>query len=107
MFTATSRCSQDVILGKPIAKLDATTLEQGTKFKLDQSKLDACVKKQDDSGVRASMAEGDKLAIDSTPTLFVNGERMSGAIPESEMRQILDRALVAAGERAPQSDAKK
>jgi protein-disulfide isomerase len=93
--------------GEAIAKLDATTLEEGTKFKLDQSKLDACVKKQDDSGVRASMAEGDKLAVDSTPTLFVNGERMSGAIPEAEMRQVLDRALVAAGERAPQSDAKK
>ncbi len=93
--------------GEANAKLDATTLEEGTKFKLDQSKLDACVKKQDDSGVRASMAEGDKLAVDSTPTLFVNGERMSGAIPETEMRQILDRALVAAGERAPQSDAKK
>jgi protein-disulfide isomerase len=93
--------------GEANAKLDATTLEEGTKFKLDQSKLDACVKKQDDSGVRASMAEGDKLAVDSTPTLFVNGERMSGAIPEADMRQILDRALVAAGERAPQSDAKK
>ena len=93
--------------GEAIAKLDATTLEEGAKFKLDQPKLDACVKKQDDSGVRASMAEGDKLAVDSTPTLFVNGERMSGAIPEAEMRQVLDRALVAAGERAPQSDAKK
>jgi protein-disulfide isomerase len=93
--------------GEANAKLDATTLEEGAKFKLDQPKLDACVKKQDDSGVRASMAEGDKLAVDSTPTLFVNGERMSGAIPEAEMRQVLDRALVAAGERAPQSDAKK
>jgi protein-disulfide isomerase len=90
-----------------MTKLDAAALEQGLKFKLDQAKLDACVKKQDDSGVRASMAEGEKLAIDSTPTLFVNGERMSGAIPESEMRQVLDRALVAAGERAPQADAKK
>lgn len=90
-----------------ITKLDAATLEQGVKFKLDQSKLDACVKKQDDSGVRASMAEGEKMAIDSTPTLFVNGERMSGAIPEAEMRQVLDRALVAAGEHAPQADAKK
>lgn len=90
-----------------MTKLDATALEQGVKFKLDQPKLDACVKKQDESGVRASMAEGDKLAVDSTPTLFVNGERMSGAVPEAEMRQILDRALVAAGEKAPQSDAKK
>ncbi len=90
-----------------ITKLDATAHDEGVKFKLDQPKLDACVKKQDDSGVRASMAEGDKLAIDSTPTLFVNGERMSGAIPDAEMRQILDRALAAAGERAPQADAKK
>jgi len=90
-----------------MTKLDAAAHEQGVKYKLDQPKLDACVKKQDDSGVRASMAEGEKLAIDSTPTLFVNGERMSGAIPEAEMHQVLDRALVAAGERAPQADAKK
>jgi protein-disulfide isomerase len=90
-----------------VTKLDAAAHEQGVKYKLDQPKLDACVKKQDDSGVRASMAEGEKLAIDSTPTLFVNGERMSGAIPEAEMHQVLDRALVAAGERVPQADAKK
>jgi protein-disulfide isomerase len=90
-----------------MTKLDAAAHEQGVKYKLDQPKLDACVKKQDDSGVRASMAEGEKLAIDSTPTLFVNGERMSGAIPEAEMHQVLDRALVAAGERVPQADAKK
>jgi protein-disulfide isomerase len=90
-----------------MTKLDAAAHEQGVKYKLDQPKLDACVKKQDDSGVRSSMAEGEKLAIDSTPTLFVNGERMSGAIPEAEMHQVLDRALVAAGERVPQADAKK
>jgi protein-disulfide isomerase len=90
-----------------MTKLDATAHEQGVKYKLDQPKLDACVKKQDESGVRASIAEGEKFAIDSTPTLFVNGERMSGAIPEAEMHQVLDRALVAAGERVPQADAKK
>jgi protein-disulfide isomerase len=90
-----------------MTKLDATAHEQGVKYKLDQPKLDACVKKQDESGVRASMAEGEKFAIDSTPTLFVNGERMSGAIPEAEMHQVLDRALVAAGEQVPQADAKK
>jgi protein-disulfide isomerase len=90
-----------------MTKLDATAHEQGVKYKLDQPKLDACVKKQDESGVRASIAEGEKFAIDSTPTLFVNGERMSGAIPEAEMHQVLDRALMAAGERVPQADAKK
>lgn len=90
-----------------MAKIDAIARDQGAKFKLDQPKLDACMKAQDETAVRASMAEGDKLTVDSTPTLFINGERMSGAIPEGEMRQILDRALVAAGQQAPQSDAKK
>jgi protein-disulfide isomerase len=46
------------------------------------------------------MAEGDKIGVDSTPTLFVNGERLSGAIPEEEMRAILDRALADAGQPA-------
>ena len=88
------------------AKLDALAKERATKHNLDQQKFDACVKKQDESAVRASMAEGDKLGIDSTPTLFVNGERMSGAVPEDQMRAILNRALVAAGEQAPTSSAK-
>jgi protein-disulfide isomerase len=88
------------------AKLDALAKERATRHNLDQQKFDACVKKQDDSAVRASMAEGDKLGVDSTPTLFVNGERMSGAVPEDQMRAILNRALVAAGEQAPTAAAK-
>ena len=61
----------------------------------------------DESAIRASMAEADKIGVDSTPTLFVNGERLSGAVPEEEMRAILDRALADAGEKSPAADAKK
>jgi len=68
--------------------------------------LNACVKKSDESAVRASMAEADKLGVDSTPTLFINGEKVSGAVPEEEMRAILDRALSDAGEKAPAANAK-
>ena len=32
--------------------------------------------------MKASVAEGDKLGVNATPTLFVNGERMEGAAPE-------------------------
>ena len=60
--------------------------------------MQACVKKQDDSAVRASMAEGDKLGVDSTPTLFINGERLSGLVPEEQMHAIIDRALAEAGQ---------
>jgi protein-disulfide isomerase len=77
--------------------LDKAAQEQGAKYQLDQPKLAACMQKQDESAVRASMAEGDKLGVDSTPTLFVNGERLSGAIPEEEMRKIIDRALADSG----------
>lgn len=88
------------------SKLDAIAKERATKHNMDQQKLDACLKKQDDSAVRASIAEGDKLGVDSTPTMFINGERTSGALPEGQLRAILDRELAAAGDKAPTSSAK-
>jgi protein-disulfide isomerase len=78
--------------------LDKAAREQGAKYKLDSQKLEACMKKQDESAVRASMAEGDKLGVDSTPTLFINGERLEGVVPEEQLRTILDRALADAGQ---------
>lgn len=88
------------------AKLDALAKQRATQHNMDQQKLDACLKKQDDSAVRASMAEGDKLGVDSTPTMFIDGERMSGAVPEDQLRAILDRELAANGEKTPTSSAK-
>ena len=87
--------------------LDRIATDQGTKHHLDSPKLQACLQKSDESTVRASMSEADKLGVDSTPTLFVNGERLSGAVPEEQMRAILDRALADAGEKTPTADAKK
>ena len=87
--------------------LDRAASEQAEKHHLDAQKVNACVKKSDESGVRASMAEGDKLGVDATPTMFINGERVSGLVPEEEMRSIIDRALVAAGEKPPTTNAKK
>jgi protein-disulfide isomerase len=80
--------------------LDNVAGDQANKYHLDMAKVQACIKKQDATAVRASMAEGDKLGVDSTPTLFVNGERLSGAVPEEQMRAIIDRALAETGQRA-------
>jgi protein-disulfide isomerase len=79
------------------ANLDRVVADQAAKHQLDVSKVQACVKKQDDSAIRTSMAEGDKLGVDSTPTLFINGERVSGALSEEQVHQIVDRALAYAG----------
>ncbi len=79
--------------GETFLNLDKVELEQAIKHKLDVQKIVACTQKQDESAVRVSMAEGDKLGVDSTPTMFINGERISGAIPAEQLRAILDRAL--------------
>jgi len=83
------------------AKLDQITQDVGKKHNIDIARLDACVKKQDDGPVRASMAEGDKLGVEATPTMFINGERVAGAMPEPELRAVIDRALKDAGQTAP------
>jgi len=103
--------NQKAVTGKgrsdAFVNLDEITREQGKKHQLDQEKLQACVAKQDETVVRASMTEADKLGIDSTPTLFIDGEKVSGAVPEEEMRAILDRALGSTGPASAPSDARK
>jgi protein-disulfide isomerase len=81
--------------------LDRLTREQGGRDKLNTDKLNACVTKQDESGVKASMQEAAGLNIDGTPTLFINGERVTGAMPTDQLWQVIDRALVAAGIQPP------
>lgn len=91
------------------ANLDSAAAAQASKFHLDVGKAAACFKKQDESAVRASMAEGNKLGVESTPTLFVNGERIEGVVPDSELHAVIDRALAEAGapSNAPSSAAVK
>ncbi|MCU1311110.1 MAG: oxidoreductase [Candidatus Angelobacter sp.] len=82
-------------------ELDRMALEQGKKNGLDATKLQACIKAQDDTAVKASSKEGDEVGVDSTPTLFVDGEKISGAVPLDVLAQIIDRALRAAGQPVP------
>jgi protein-disulfide isomerase len=79
--------------GARLEALDRLTLLQGQKHSLDAVKLQACVKAQDESAVKASMKEADAIGVEATPTLFINGEKIDGAVPPSELRAALDRAL--------------
>ncbi len=82
-------------------KLDDATRAEGKRDNVDSGKLDACIAKQDESVIRASMKEGDALGVDGTPTLFVNGERAVGALPQATLWTIVDRAIRDAGETPP------
>jgi protein-disulfide isomerase len=73
--------------------LDKLAMLQGQKHNLDVVKLQSCIKAQNDSAVKASMKEGDGIGVDATPTLFINGEKIDGAVSVSELRAALDRAL--------------
>jgi protein-disulfide isomerase len=92
---------EDRDAAKSDAALDRIARQEATVGKLDEAKLNACIAKQDDSQVRTSMKEGEKLGIDSTPSLFVDGERIVGWLPEDQLWMVIDRALRAEGEQPP------
>jgi protein-disulfide isomerase len=81
--------------------LDKITMLQGQKHNLDTVKLQSCIKAQDEGAVKASMKEGDAIGVSATPTMFINGEKIDGAVPVSEIRAALDRALRDAGQPVP------
>jgi hypothetical protein len=51
------------------------------------------------------MAEGDKIGVNATPTVFINGERLEGAMDADEVKSALNRQLLAVGVQPPASPA--
>lgn len=85
------------------AALDKYAREAGSKHSVNAGQFEACVKAQDETAVKRSMAEADLLGVDSTPTLFINGEVAAGAYPFEALKPIIDRALRNAGETVPEA----
>lgn len=90
---------------KTVAKanetLDGLARDEGGRQKLNAVALDACIAKQDDSAVKASIKEGEALGVDSTPALYINGEKLEGAQPLEYVYRMIDSALVASGQAPP------
>ena len=93
---------------KSFAALDRIARQQATLAHLDSTKLSACLTAQDETAVRKSLKEGAELGIDGAPALFINGERLNGALPEKYIWMAIDRALRSVGiEPPPLPDADK
>jgi len=86
-----------------IAELDRVTLDLGRKHEVDMTKLEQCVKAQNQTALQASVKEATELGVEGTPALFINGVRLDGAVPEPELRAALDQALRDAGEKVPEA----
>ena len=89
-------------LKKSFAALDRIARQEATLGKLDETALNACMAKQDETQIRASVKLAEDLGIDGTPAVYVNGERVNGgAVPQNELWMAIDRAVRAAGEQPP------
>lgn len=89
-------------LNKSFATLDRIARQEATVSKLDGTVLDACLAKQDETQIRASVKLADSLGIDGTPAVYVNGEKVNGgAVPTDQLWMVIDRALLSVGEQPP------
>ena len=89
-------------VAKSFAALDRIARQEATVGKLDETALDACLAKQDETQMQASVKLADTLGIEGTPALYVNGEKINGgAVPEDQLWMVIDRALRSVGEVPP------
>jgi protein-disulfide isomerase len=78
-------------------ELDVDQLKaQALALKLDSTQFDKCL----DSGEEAAAVdrdrkEGTRLGLNGTPSFFINGHFMSGALDYAALRQIVDQQLTA------------
>jgi protein-disulfide isomerase len=94
----------DHSLAKANEALDNLALAQAKTDKTDKIKTDviaACIAKQDATVINASRKEAATLGVEATPALFINGERIEGALPIEYIYRVIDSALVAAGKTPP------
>ena len=82
-------------------QLDNAVRDQAKLQKADMAKLDACLAKQDTASIEASRQLGTKLGVDSTPSLFINGDKIDGAVPLPFIFNVIDDALRAEGVTPP------
>ncbi|WP_260735645.1 DsbA family protein [Tunturiibacter lichenicola] len=91
----------DKSLAKANDTLDTLARDEGKRQNLNAETLNACIVKQDDTAIKASMKLGESLGVDSTPALFINGEKLEGALPLEYVYRMIDNALIASGQTPP------
>jgi protein-disulfide isomerase len=71
--------------------------EQARKLKLDTARFDQCLENgEQTASVKKDSKEGQRLGLQGTPSFFVNGHFMSGAIGYMKLRDTVLQELGAA-----------
>ena len=92
-------------LAKANDTLDTLARDEGKRQNMNADSLNACIVKQDETAIKASMKEGEALGVEATPALFINGEKVEGAQPLENLYRMIDNALIASGQTPPPSPA--
>jgi protein-disulfide isomerase len=88
-------------LAKANTSLDEIVRQSGAQQHVDAAALNACIQKQDTASVEHSREQGLGLQVQVTPTFFVNGARIEGAVPLDFIFGMIDAALRAEGKIPP------
>jgi protein-disulfide isomerase len=83
------------------AEVDRIALDAGKRHSADHSALESCVQAQSTDELNASLKEAESVGVEATPAVFVNGMKMDGAVPEEELKLVLDKELKNVGAAAP------
>jgi protein-disulfide isomerase len=83
------------------AELDRITMDAGQRHSVDKAALESCIQAQAKTELKASIDEAGRLGVEATPVLFVNGVKVDGAVPEEELRRVLDKELKNVGAGVP------
>ena len=75
--------------------MDDTDLKsRAAALKLDPVAFSTCLASDRfDATIRAAFDDGTRVGVNSTPTYFVNGRMMTGALPFDEFREVVDSEL--------------
>lgn len=81
--------------GQPTGRLDINSLKEFAKqVGLDEKKFSQCLDTGEMAGVVSKdMEESQRLGVRGTPTFFVNGKAIRGALPFDVFKQVIDQEL--------------
>lgn len=69
-------------------------LAMAAELKLDMARFEPCLKNdQTQDRVQADTQEGRQVGVRGTPTFFVNGRAVVGAVPLQEFRAVINQVL--------------
>jgi protein-disulfide isomerase len=84
-----------------LAEVDRIAMVMGSHYSADATVLKSCLDAQSKTDLNASVKEAGTVGVEATPSIFVNGVKMDGAVPEEELRLVLDKELKSVGVEAP------